>query len=617
MKANKIYFGEFSHDNGLIAEYWYHVMCLFKAIYCLINKNSIMKSSPEIKIFLYAVSFSLSVTLNLSASPITYASAKLKAERIFSYSRVQGRKHLVKSNKQKHAICISKGYVTENDNATYYIFNRKESPGFAIIAGDDSMPAVIGYSLENSVDIDNMPEALKKMLSDYDQYVYSLRGKGNTLTANNLGPIEPGTIVVEPYIKTKWNQREPYNWLTPYGSDGQKTPTGCVITAVAQILKYYKWPDYQYHKYNWDLMKDSYDDGYTEEEGMAVATLMRDLGCILHASYNSKETSAENGSAWFVRGYAVTESPSSYADPQKEKLYEAVNNGPVLMSVGTTKAGPILSHSVIIDGYDSNKNVHINWGWGGHWDGYYDMNNISIMYGSQEWKCGVGFLYYVIKPVQEEDMFPIPVASEGISFDKTTINAGDALEVTLHNVKFVSGNNQGGKSGYRRYINLLCYSLEYDNDYEYPNLLYNHGGIIARCNNVLWFGSNTEKLPTINEGDDYTFVWETPNLPKNGQYVLMPFYYVEENLVGSGWNDWSPFPHVWNGTRDEFVPFEYQDGRYIFKDLSDVNNSISPISYNGQKPIYYTIDGIRRSTPPHGFYIEKYSNGITNKKYRK
>ena len=613
MKANKIYFGEFSHDNGLIAEYWYHVMCLFKAIYCLINKNSIMKSSPEIKIFLYAVSFSLSVTLNLSASPITYASAKLKAERIFSYSRVQGRKHLVKSNKQKHAICISKGYVTENDNATYYIFNRKESPGFAIIAGDDSMPAVIGYSLENSVDIDNMPEALKKMLSDYDQYVYSLRGKGNTLTANNLGPIEPGTIVVEPYIKTKWNQREPYNWLTPQDSDGQKTPTGCVITAVAQILNYYKWPDYLYHKYNWELMKDSYDEGYTEEEGMAVATLMRDLGCILGASYTNKGTWASPSSV-SIRGYSVTSCEGISFASDKEKLYEAINKAPIMVEPGNNMLdGPELNHLIIIDGYDSNKYVHINWGWGGHWDGFYDMDNIYIKNGSRDWKGGIATIYYVLKPVQEEDMFPIPVASEGISYDKTTINAGDVLRVTLHNVKSVSGNS----SVYPRYINLLCYSLKYENDFEYPNLLYNHGGIIARCNNALWLGNNTEQLPTIKEGDDYTFVWETPNLPKNGQYVLMPFYYGNQQSDWGGFNDWSPFPHVWNRTRDEFVPFEYQDGRYIFKDLSDVNNSISPISYNGQKPIYYTIDGIRRSTPPHGFYIEKYSNGITNKKYRK
>lgn len=127
------------------------------------------------------------------ANPITKDSAQIKAEQFLLYNGKAAGRQLAKANSKQKLICVKENRSSEREDATYYIFSRQGKPGFAIIAGDDCMPALISYSLENNIDVDNMPEALKLMLADYDLYVKFLRKNGKAATRSNVGPLEPGT----------------------------------------------------------------------------------------------------------------------------------------------------------------------------------------------------------------------------------------------------------------------------------------------------------------------------------------------------------------------------------------------------------------------------------------
>lgn len=538
--------------------------------------------------------FQMATFLNVSANQIPEKSAKLKAEAFLSYRRVNNDKQLVKLNKPNNTICVKKGHANADGAASYYIFNRIDSPGFVIVTSENNSPNIIGYSLENNIDVDNMPDLLKIILEDYDQYASTIQANKNMDLNNDVGPLVPGTIVVEPHIKTRWGQKEPYNWMAPKTSDGASTPTGCVATATAQILNYYRSPVITYHKYDWDLLRNSYDGAYTVEEGMEVAKLMRDIGWLIGASYEKDKTSASIVKPGFLRGYTLIEFNSL------DKMTNEINNDPLL---GITSV-MLSEHAIIVDGYDSNNYVHINWGWDGSCDGYYDMRSLSIMYGNKVNHSGLSSTFYKLKALEPKEVIPIPIASEGISYDKSEITGGDILKVTLHNVQFDMDNTQIGNVGYRRYINLLCYPVNYTGDFEYPDIYDKlvHPGfsnkIYFGSKHAIWFGLNTENLPTIHEGDTYTFSWLAPIIPEDGQYALVPSYYIEERNEGNSFYSWLPLPHIWNGTRDEYIPFEYKNGKYIFIDVlkktpGDVDGN-SVVNGSDVTAIYnYLLNGVQ------------------------
>lgn len=172
----------------------------------------------------------------------------------------------------------------------YYIFNdRSRGNGFVIIAGDENMGPVLGYSDRGYIDESNMPDALRHWLDAVDKGLVKPMAQAD----------EPATPVVAPLVKTRWYQLAPYNEMLPSTS----YLTGCVATAMAQIIKYHKWPerghgsgsyvsfygeddaaglipyDLSHSVYDFDNMRDIYLDGdWSANEADAVALLMRDCG---------------------------------------------------------------------------------------------------------------------------------------------------------------------------------------------------------------------------------------------------------------------------------------------------------------------------------------------------
>ena len=126
------------------------------------------------------------------------------------------------------------GSVSDID-APYYVFNAPRQGGYVIVAGDDRLPAVLGYSREGSIDLTQAPEALLALLQ------MSVDAVGHTEAEYDI--TATGTPVVEPLLGAiNWGQSEPFNTLCPMLTSSQHGYVGCVATAMAQIMKYYNYP---------------------------------------------------------------------------------------------------------------------------------------------------------------------------------------------------------------------------------------------------------------------------------------------------------------------------------------------------------------------------------------
>ena len=220
--------------------------------------------------------------------------------------------------------------------------------------------------------------------------------------------VNNATPVVEPLVTTRWNQGEPYNLLCPYDSSvGVTCPTGCAATSMAQLINYHEWPvqgkgtksynssygrltvDFFKSVYDWANMKDRYESYYDEDknvvnewtdtEANAVAKLMYDCGVALEMGYGPYSSGAADTEMplalcnYFNYHADLITRDGHTVDEFLARIKEELDNSRPLVFNGQGSGG---GHSYIVDGYDSNDYLHVNWGWGGISDGYF---NVSYM----------------------------------------------------------------------------------------------------------------------------------------------------------------------------------------------------------------------------------------------
>lgn len=296
----------------------------------------------------------------------------------------------------------------QTGGAAYYAFNFGESDGFIIISGDDALTEVVGYSYDGHFDESDMPANLKQWLSDYSEYVRLVRS--SELAAEKTVLREEASAVVSPLVTSKWNQLAPYNDMCPYDDYYEmRTVTGCVATAMAQIMNYWEWPksgvgsktynsyyygylsvDFSKSVYDWDNMKDEYTSYYddkstlinewTEEEAAAVAKLMYDCGVAVEMVYNVSASGALDGNTLYAFanyfGYNTGFYPREAFSSQEfvDFIKNEMNHKRPVLFCGTGTGG---GHAFVVDGYDTNDFVHVNWGWGGISDGYFNVNYMN------------------------------------------------------------------------------------------------------------------------------------------------------------------------------------------------------------------------------------------------
>lgn len=275
----------------------------------------------------------------------------------------------------------------------FYVFNVEQQGGFVIVSADDRTIPILGYADNGNLEMDKLPENARYWLESYAAQIKALGSNVKTTQAPRRVVGSP----VTPLLTCHWDQGEPYNHRCDFY--GGYCMTGCVATAMAQVMYYHKWPQaatptipaYTTPKYlgvgelaptvfKWDKMKDTYSANETGESADAVAELMRYCGQAVEMYYGLNESSASVYASVMTHyfGYSQTArnvTRTNYTSLEWEKLIyqEVANQRPVIYSGQSGDVG----HQFVIDGYDNQGLFHVNWGWSGASDGYFSLSVLN------------------------------------------------------------------------------------------------------------------------------------------------------------------------------------------------------------------------------------------------
>lgn len=347
----------------------------------------------------------------------------------------------VKKSVAPKRMVLKKSTAPTAEQPQYYIYENADGEGWVMVAANDIARPILAYSDEGQFRTDNQPENIKHWLGKYNKQIKQAEEDGVSATEEVTQEwkqlrkgtgIRKGTPVVAALIKTKWDQEEPYRNMCP--QKGTSTAlTGCVATAMAQVMNYWQWPvtgtgsnsvtfngttytvDFSTGNYDWDNMLDKYSVYYDDDSNTshstsagttaqknAVAKLMYHCGVAANMEYgtsvsgaytiypNKTETSEKCAQyalehnfgykASTLRGYYR---PGGYGygsavsdDTWHNLLKTELDAARPIMYAGADSEG---GHSFICDGYDNTtptRKYHFNWGWSGYCDGYYDVDNL-------------------------------------------------------------------------------------------------------------------------------------------------------------------------------------------------------------------------------------------------
>ena len=314
--------------------------------------------------------------------------SSLQAKRITQWQAQQQAYSFWGKQMPQKARAKSRAATTASRSDAYYVFNN-DAGGFVIIAGDDAVTPVLGYTSTGSFDAENLPDGLKDLLKSYERQIAAL---GDNYVANQTAT--KAAFTGENLLNTaKWNQGNPFNKYTP-----NNYVTGCVATAGAIVMKHHGYPakgtgSHSYtwngktwtanfeHTYDWASMPAKYD-GTNDAAFDGVARLMADLGVAVEMQYNKDGSGAYIGNLITAMqkyyGYSKLTYLASIDDMEAEawnaKLRGEIDaNRPILYSASDASAG---GHSFIIDGY-KDESFSVNWGWGGYCDGFYKIGALN------------------------------------------------------------------------------------------------------------------------------------------------------------------------------------------------------------------------------------------------
>lgn len=303
-----------------------------------------------------------------------------------------------------------------------YVFSSEA--GYVVLPADDAAPALLGYSDSGAFDPIANP-ALAWWLNTYSR---QLRYAAE-VSAPPREMLRISRPAISPMLSTRWNQGDPYNADCPE-LDGQRCVTGCVATAMAQVLRYHSWPtvgtgthsytwedggkelsfDYSATTFLWNEMTDTYSSSSTAAQKAAVATLMYAAGVSVDMSYTPSESGASSGKIgpalinYFNYDKALWMPERQYygLDEWEKMVYDELAAGRPVLYGGTGSAG---GHQFVCDGYSADGYFHFNWGWGGLSDGYFlltalDPPSLGIGGGAGGFNYNQGIVVGVQPPVE-------------------------------------------------------------------------------------------------------------------------------------------------------------------------------------------------------------------------
>jgi len=297
--------------------------------------------------------------------------------------------------------------------AYYYIFNVGTNGGFVIVSGDDRAKSILGYTESGSFSEDNMPDNFRNWMSFYKKELKALTAiaEDTIVTANTISTTSASVSTkastfatfISPLLGTiAWDQSDPYNIFCPKIGLG-KAPTGCVATAMAQIMKYYQWPvkgtgshsyrpvelekpltaDFSKTTYDWANMLNTYGSS-TAIQDTAVATLMYHCGVAVNMGYTEKSSGAySNDIPAALSNYFGYDKNSQLLERDYYTQAEWINliktelntSRPILYGGSSTDGS---GHQFVCDGYNTNNLFHFNWGWSGSYNGFFELTSLNV-----------------------------------------------------------------------------------------------------------------------------------------------------------------------------------------------------------------------------------------------
>ena len=461
--------------------------------------------------------------------------------------------------------------------APFYIFNIGERQGFVIISGDDRTTSVLGYSDEGCIDPERMPENLRYWLDDYAQQLKTLAQMDDTQASKALRAPSRAAVQtrnsIAPLITTKWDQATPYWNKCPQfmnsddEADGYELAyTGCVATAMSQIMYFHKQPQqtlaeipaysftYSDGNYNystvtmdalpvttldWAHMRETYTGAENEVYTDAVATLMLYAGCAVKMQYGRNSSGAytddiPKGFRYFGYGSKIAFRIDYTQQAWDDLVYSELDAGRPMIYNGTAGSGG--GHSFICDGFEYGDYFHINWGWGGMGNGFFQLSilnpsasGIGGSSSSEGYNMKQNIIYNIIPGTatpeggsemeEAEPMLTITACSGSSSFnERDDINKPFKIEDS-HRVKFSFSDHSGTGNKYQ--VALALYNPE-DKTFEVMgNSSYNAGTVTTSAlGDTKDFGLGL-KAPRYGQDQRITF-----GVGKTGTFHIVPIFKV-------------------------------------------------------------------------------------------
>lgn len=327
-----------------------------------------------------------------------------------------------------------------------YMFTSDETDAtgnasaFVLVAADDIVPSMLlGYSdsAPATNGLNSIPPALHRLILDYAAEIETMRANGIKATPAQSRAEVDTREPVQPLVTTHWNQSAPFNLQCPVVDETFQCVTGCVATAMAQVMNYHKWPktahgsnsytldiynpytgiitpditlsmDFNGLTFDWDNMLDDYtytnrpegglDANFSQAQSDAVSTLMKACGFATNLDYSPYETygydinvlhALLNYFDYDKSAHIIRRQYTPIADWEQQIYDNLTEYGPVYMS-GQSTGG----HAFVIDGYSSDRFFHVNWGWGGVSDGYFRLTAMDPSQQGIGAATTTGYNYY-------------------------------------------------------------------------------------------------------------------------------------------------------------------------------------------------------------------------------
>jgi len=427
------------------------------------------------KRLLFTLAIAMATFNSLQAASINEAEARQVADKFFSA-------HPSRMMTSSAQLGVRLAYTAERGR--FYVYDRGRNGGFVVVAGDDRLPQVLGYGDRGDFSTPVLPSSVQYWMNEMNRQIQFMQSHEDVVAHQ---PVKRATAV-GPLMTTLWNQESPYNDLCPTYTDSKgnvsRAVTGCVATACAQVMNYHQWPevgrgshsyvcnvndmtvtelsaDFSQSHYRWDLMLDTYDATSSAESCEAVARLMSDVGIAVDMGYGSSSGAYESTALQALKryfkygdnGYLLHRDYYSAAEWDQLLVDEISALRPIVYCGYDLSGQQGGGHAFVFDGFDADGYYHVNWGWGGDYDGYFLVTLLNP--GSSKFNYMQDGIFGLIPETQNDAIDKVLYIHSQLVPKKSVVPLGETAPLEMDN--FYAEGNMLDTAGYEERNNRRFY----------------------------------------------------------------------------------------------------------------------------------------------------------------